>query len=175
MRSELGKECRKLFRKMMAMEFPEYQEDKGQIVPQGVYVWTRRSSGLWLHIFLLLDPTRDKFTVEGGWSKDGKKKSYSIWHLEELMSEPNNIRLAHLWHKSDFWWGLFPDLERPRSIRERLIDDPIEQCLPMVPPAVSDAAKKLKEHLIPVFGKIVEKHGNGPKSKEGSQQPQEQS
>jgi hypothetical protein len=38
-------------------------------------------------------------------------------------------------------------------------NDPVEQCLPVVAPAVSDAAQRLKEHLIPVFEKIVEKHG----------------
>jgi hypothetical protein len=73
MRSELGKECRKLFRKMMAAQFPEYHEDKGQIVPQGWYVWTYpNSTGLFFYIILVTHHSRDEFTTEGGWSFDGK-------------------------------------------------------------------------------------------------------
>ncbi len=51
MRSALGKECRKLFRKLMAVEFPEYREDKGQIVPPGCYSYLNDSIGSRLAAF----------------------------------------------------------------------------------------------------------------------------
>jgi len=38
-------------------------------------------------------------------------------------------------------------------------DDPIEECLPLIAPAVHDAANKLKEYLMPAFEKIVRQHG----------------
>jgi hypothetical protein len=176
MRSELGKECRKLFRKMMATEFPEYQEDKGQIVPPGWYVWSRQHpSRLWFYILVVIHPTRDQFTNEAAWGFSGTLPRTESAGRRQILEQPQLFRPNYLWSGKDYWWSLFPDPERPRTIRESLIDDPIEQCLPLVAPAVSDAAKKLKEHLIPVFEKIAEKHGDGPKTKGGSQQPQEQS
>lgn len=158
MRSELGKECRKLFRKMMAAEFPEYQEDKGQVVPQGWYILTYQSStGLFFHIALVIHHSRDEFTTEGAWSFDGKILP-RLSSVSEVLSSPAHIRVARLWADDGYWWPL---VLRPQEYERAILykDDPIEKCLPLVAPAVSDAAKKLKEYLIPVFEKVIEKHG----------------
>jgi hypothetical protein len=174
MRSELGKECRKLFRKMMATEFPKYQEDKGQIAPQGWYAWTyRHSDDLFFHILLVIHETRDQFTIEGEWGHDGKLLD-CLSDVHDILSAPSYVRVAELWSDEEYWWLL---VLRPEEYDRAFTygDDPIEECLPLVAPAVADAAKKLKEHLIPVFEKVAEKHGNGPQNKGGSQQPQEQS
>jgi hypothetical protein len=37
--------------------------------------------------------------------------------------------------------------------------DPVEQCVPLVAPAVWDAGEKMKDHLSPAFEKIAQKHG----------------
>jgi hypothetical protein len=158
MRSELGKECRKLFRKMMAVEFPEYHEDKGQIVPPGWYVWTRQhTSKLWLHILLVVHPTSDEFTTEAAWSHDGKTKGYTVQQPEKFMSEANRVRVSRLWCGRDDWWLVF--------VRK---NDPVEQCLPVVASTVWDAGEKLKEHLVPAFEQIVQKHGKQGAAPTGS-------
>jgi hypothetical protein len=80
---------------MMAAEFPEYHEDKGQVVPPGRYVWTRQHSlGVWFHILFVIHPTADEFTVEGAWSFDGKTKPYGVNRREEFLSEAGKIRLG---------------------------------------------------------------------------------
>lgn len=162
MRSQLGKEFRKLFSKLMAAEFPEYQPDKGQVVPQGWIVWTYPSpTGLFLHIALVTNHSRDEFTTEGAWSFDGKMLP-RLSSVSEALLSPAHIRVGELWAGDDYWWPLVlrPE-EHARATLYR--DDPIEQCLPLVAPAVADAAKKLKEHLIPLFKKVAERYGNNPR------------
>jgi hypothetical protein len=158
MRSELGKECRKLFRKMMAAEFPEYREDKGQIVPQGWYVLTYPySTSLFFYIMLVAHHSRDEFTTEGGWEFDGNVLP-RLSGVSEVLSSPAHIRVGELWAGKDYWWPL---VLRLKGYERALLykDDPIEHCLPLVAPAVRAAAQKLKEHLVPVFGKIIQMHG----------------
>jgi hypothetical protein len=104
MRVELGKECRKQFRKMMAMEFPEYHEDKGQVLPQGRYVWTRlHPSSIWFHLLLIIHPTFDKFTTEAGWSLDGKLPASSYDGAEGILERPMLFRGNYLWSGKDYW------------------------------------------------------------------------
>ena len=156
MRSGLGKECRKLFRKMMATQFPEYQEDKGQIVPQDWYVWTRQNpSGVWLQIRLVIHNSRDQFTIETGWGFQGQLPQVLYPSITDIFDKPCIFRMNRLWSGKDYWWPLVLHPEEfERAILYR--DDPIEQCLPLVAPAVWDAAEKLKDHLIPVFDKIIQ-------------------
>lgn len=165
MRSELGKECRKLFRKVMKTEFPEYQEDKGQIVPPGWYVWTCPfSTNLFFHIMFVIHHSRDEFTTEGGWSFDGKFLP-RLSSVSEVLSGPAHIRVGKLWYGKDYWWPL---VLRPEEFERALLykDDPIEKCLPLVAPAVWDAGEKLKDHLVPVFEKIVQKYRANTASKQ---------
>jgi hypothetical protein len=160
MRSELGKECRKLFRKMMAVEFPDYKEDKTQIVPQGRYVWTfKHPTNIWFHILLIVHPTRDDFTVEVGWDYDGKLTRFTNQEIDKISDYPRSFRVNFLWSGKDYWWPL---VLRPEEYERVLLykDDPVEECLPLVAPAVWEAGEKLKEHLIPVFEEIVRKHGS---------------
>jgi hypothetical protein len=68
------------------------------------------------------------------------------------------FRPNFLWSGKDYWWPL---VLRPEEF-ERVIlyrDDPIEQCLPLVAPAVADAAQKLRDYVVPVFEKVVQLHG----------------
>jgi hypothetical protein len=146
---------------MMAGEFSEYQEDKGQIVPQGWNVWTCPfSTSLFFHIMLVTHHSRDEFTTEGGWSFDGKLLP-RLSNVSDILLGPSHVRVGKLWAGKDYWWPL---VLRPEEFERALLykDDPIEQCLPLVAPAVADAAKKLKEHLVPVFEQVVQKHGNNP-------------
>jgi hypothetical protein len=159
MRSELGKELRKLFRKMMTTEFPEYREDKGQTIPQGTYVWTHRhTSGIWLHILFAIHPMFDKFTIESAWGFDGKLPPVSYDGSDGIFDRPVWFRINFSWSGKDYWWLL---VLRPEEHERFLLykDDPIDQCLPLVAPAVADAARKLKEHWVPATDKIVQLHG----------------
>lgn len=140
---------------MMVTEFSEYQEDKRQIVPPGKYVWTRQHpSGIWLHILLMIDPKRDTFTTEAAWDFDGKLPRYG--GADGIFQRPVWCRVNFLWSGKDYWWRL---VLRPEEFERAILykEDPIEQCLPLVAPAVWDAAEKLKEHLVPVFERIVQK------------------
>jgi len=163
MRSQLGKEGRKLFRKLMAVEFPLHQEDKSQIVPPGWCTWTQaHPAKLSLHITLVIHPTRDAFIAEVGWSKTGKLTSSSSRYTKKgMMEEPNFVRLPELWgfNGMEPWWNL---VLRPEEYERAILyeDDPVEQCIPLVAPAVWDLGEKLKEHAVPVFEEIVRKHGS---------------
>jgi hypothetical protein len=163
MRSQLGKECRKLFRKLMAVEFPEYQEDKGQIVPPGWYVWTyKNSANLFFHIAFVIHHSGDEFTTEGGWSFDGKLLP-CLSNVDNFLDKPSHVRVAELWSDHDYWWPL---VLRPEEFERAILykDDPVEQCLPLVAPAVWDAGEKLNDHLVPVFEKIIQKYGMRPET-----------
>jgi hypothetical protein len=160
MRSPLGKECRKLFRKMMAVQFPEYREDRAQAVPQGWYVWTHQHPAkLFFHINLVIHSTRDAFTTEVGWSFDGKLP-YSLTDVSEVFSAPALVRLGEIWSGQEYWWPL---VLRPEEFENAILywDDPIEECLPLAPPAVWEAGEKLRDHFVPIVKQVVQKHGNG--------------
>jgi hypothetical protein len=163
MRSPLGKECRKLFRKLMAVKFPQYREDKGQIVPQGWYVWTYcHPSKLCFHITFVIAPRRDAFIAEVGWSKTGKP-GYTLTTegKQGMLEKPGNLRLPRLWkyNGTEPWWNL---VLRPEEFERAILyeHDPIEQCLPLVAPAIWDMGEKIKEYAVPVFEEIVRRHGS---------------
>ncbi len=155
MRRELGKECRKLFAKMMAAQFPEYRQEKGQGVPPGSYPWVRQdASGIYFQIWLVLDPSRDAFTIEAIWSFDSNRPKRMYPDESQILDQPCLFRMNRLWAGQDYWW--LPVL-RPEEYEKAMFyeDDPIEQCLPLIAPAIWDAAEKMKDHLLPVFEKVV--------------------
>jgi hypothetical protein len=160
MRSDLGKECRKLFRKMMASEFPDYREDKGQIVPQGWYVWTsQHPANIWFHILLVIHHSRDQFTIEAAWDLGGRLPGPAYGRLVEVLERPLLFRPSWLWSGKDYWWPLVLRPEEYERSRFYYEEDSIERCLPLVAPAVWDAAEKLKDHVVPVFEEIVQRNG----------------
>jgi hypothetical protein len=160
MRSELEKECRVHFRRMIVAEHPEYQENKTQVRLGKRYVrsW-QHPSKLWFHIVLMPHPTKDKFTIEGGWDFNGRLRPLEIVEANDkfkIFERPILFRPNFFWSGKDYWWPvmLFPDrLENSMSCQ----DNPIEDCLPLVAPAIRDAAQKIKEYLIPIFEKVVKK------------------
>jgi hypothetical protein len=162
MRKELSKETRKSFRAMMTAEFPDYKADKEQIVPLGWYVWSRRHpSGLFFHVLLVIDPTNDNFTTEAAWDFDGKMPS--TLHVggdqqEILASGPLHFRTWWLSNNGqmDNWWEL---VLKPGDEQSFLNPDPIDKCLPLVAPAVREAGDKLRDHLLPLFGRLALKYG----------------
>ncbi len=165
MRSPLGKECRKLFRKLMTVEFPDYREDENQIVPPGWYIWrTDHRSGLLFWLILVIHHSRDEFTTEAGWSFDAIKPSWTGLGnqvMDTILSKPLTFRTDRLWCQSNcgHWWKF---VLRPEEYDRALLykDDPIAQCLPLVAPAVWDAGEKIKEHVIRVFEAVVRRHGS---------------
>jgi hypothetical protein len=160
MRSALGKELRKLFRKMMAVEFRDYREDKGQIVPQGWYVWTLQHPGnISFHILLVIHHSRDQFTIETAWALGGKLPAPAYGELGGILEQPFLFRPNWLWSGKDYWSPLVLRPEEYERSRFYYEEDPIEQCLPLVAPAVVDASQKLKQYVLPIFEKIAQKHG----------------
>jgi hypothetical protein len=163
MRSELEKECRMLFRRMMTAEFPEYLEDKVQVVPGNRYIRTlHHPSGIWFHIIMMPHPTKDKFTIEGAWDFNGKLMPLEIVEENDkfkIFERPIMFRPNFFWSGKDYWWPLvlFPEV-LATSISYK--DDPLEDCFPLVAPAIQDAAQKIKEYVLPLFEKVVKKHGS---------------
>jgi hypothetical protein len=153
----------------MKAEFPEYREDKSQIVPQGWYVWTRKHpSNIFFHIILVIDPSRDEFTTEAAWDFDGRKPlslSAMRGNTKQIPAAPVHFRTDILWSPDNFghWWKLIVRAELYED--DIFYEDPIEDCLPLIEPAVGDAITKLKEFLVPVFGRVVAAHRKKSPSK----------
>ena len=149
---------------MMRREFPEYIEDKSQIVPQGRYVWScKHTSGVWFHILFVIHPTLDQFTTEVAWGFNGRLPGHKMVRdsMHQIFQDPLGFRSASFWSRTDHWWLL---VLRPEEHERVLLykDDPVEQCLPLVAPAVADAARKLKEHWVPATERIMQLHGKPP-------------
>jgi hypothetical protein len=164
MREELEKECRKLFRQMISADFPEYHEDKEQTDPKHhKYVRTQKHpSGIWLHIVLHLDPLHDKFTVEGGWDYRGRLPELDIlWpdEKEKIFEHPILFRLNPFWTGRDYWWPVYPGSRELEHIIPSP-EVPIEECLPLIAPAVHDAGQRIKSHLLPIFEEVIARCGN---------------
>ena len=137
----------------MAVEFPEYHEDKEQTVPRGWYVWTHQHSfKIWCHILLVIHPTRDEFTTEAAWDFDGKMPSnLSVFgkdDIESIFLKSVNFRTSELWwfEPDDYWWPL---VLRPKEYMRRMgyTPDPIEDCLLLIAPAVAEAGQKVKQYV----------------------------
>lgn len=142
----------------MATQFPEFREDKDQIVPPGRYVWTwQHPSGIWFHLLLVVHWSSDKFTLEGAWDFQKRLPGPARVGMGGVIDDPQLFRPNFLWSGKDYWWPLVlhpEEFEKPYLYN----DDPIEECLPLVAPAVWDAADKIKEHILPAFERIVQKH-----------------
>jgi hypothetical protein len=107
---------------------------------------------------LIIHPTADKFTIDAAWDFDGKLPAILYGGAEGILERPLVFRMNFIWSGKDYWWPL---VLRPEEF-ERVIlykDDPFEQCLPLVAPAVADAGQKIKEYTLPVFEKVAQLHG----------------
>jgi hypothetical protein len=165
MRRALEKECRKQFRQMMAVEFPQFREDKAQIVPPERDVWTmNHPSGLFFHILLEIHPARDQFTTSAAWSLNGRIPSArpGCGGREAIYSEPLLFTTCRLWLPADagedHWWKL---VLRPEEYARDPVyqPDPVDDCRPLVGPAITEAGEKLKDYLIPAFEEIATREG----------------
>ena len=92
------------------------------------------------HIELVLHHSRDQFTTEAAWGFDGKLPGPARGS-EDYAAEPSDFRTSYLWCRDergirqDIWWPLVLRLEEYRTgwLYE---DDPIEECIPLVAPAM---------------------------------------
>jgi hypothetical protein len=110
------------------------------------------------------------FTTEVAWDLDGKLPRMRLVRdeMHEIFQQPVLFRSSSFWNRKDYWWLL---VLRPEE-HERVIlykDDPIEQCLPLVAPAVADAAQKIKDYVLPAFHKILQMHGKQSAEEAGKQ------
>src|SRR6266436_3470410 len=109
---------------IMATQFSAYHPHKGQVLPQGRYVWTRQdASGLWFHILLLIDPTRDEFTTEAAWGRTGKLPGFTVLLQEELgmiYERPLLLRTSVLWAGGEPWEPWWALVLRPGEYAKRL-------------------------------------------------------
>lgn len=129
--------------------------------------------GFFFHIQLVLHNSRDQFTTEAAWSFDGELPA-PTHGSEDYSAEPSDFRTSFLWCRNsqgiplDIWWPLV--LRKDEYETAMLYkDDPIEECLPLVAPAIREAAEKLKKYIIPFFEEVARKHGHAAQAEDGRQ------
>ena len=168
MRKQIAKVLREAFESKVRERLPGFRPEKVRIGSRTETVFGRRcDANLFFFILLVLDPKRDWFTVESGWSNNGK---FPADELPDIPTEKTCgraamlFRVPFLWAKKDEWWELAPewsdedwdewlfnDKERP--------DEPTEVVLAKVPPVVDEVIDKIQKHLIPFFRRVSARHG----------------
>ena len=109
-------------------------------------------------LFLVISPNSDEFTTEAAWDLDGNMPR-SLYALEfgedKVFHDPIHFRTDILWTDSQFghWWTL---VANPNKCEETILyQDPVEDCLPLIDPAIKEAAAKLHEYVLPLFETIT--------------------
>jgi hypothetical protein len=170
MRAALATAVRKAFERKLKDELPQFRRVEGLAVPDvcRVYEW-KVTEPFRLYLMLQLHRQEDSFTLEIGWSLNGRWPEHSSFPdtLPDVSSFSEvTFRIGLLWSRSpDFWWDLAP---RPSSVplEEALKDyeafvegfkkrPDVSEGLAKVEPLVEDAFARLRQHALPYFKKIA--------------------
>lgn len=163
MRKEVGKAVYSCFAEQLAHAFPNFKRVKLKNVPKGYFVFRHQpKEGLLFFIVLDMAPKYDEFTVEIGWSKNGKFPSYLAGSPLENRKDGLKICLCQFWSVQDIWWEVghrWTDEEWDQYLFEdkELEDEPLPRTLAKVPSKVDDAIQKLKKYAIPYFEQVASK------------------
>lgn len=169
MRAAIAKAVRKAFERRLKDELPQFRRVHGLALPDECRVYEWKVTELFrLYLMLQLHRQEDSFTIEIGWSLNGR------WPEDaELPDVPPDVgenratrfRIGLLWSKNpDFWWDLAP---RPSAVplEEALKDydaflegfrrPDLSEGLAKVEPVLKDAFARLREHALPYFERIA--------------------
>lgn len=162
MTSKTAKALKKEFAKQLFERFPSWKEVKRTLPPGTRCYGASIDKAILLYVTLYVDPYRESFTVEIGWTLSGRFP-YTGANDPEKGERPETtetqVRLGRLWTTEDVWWDLAP--------RPMMGDDWEKEIFapaPVVPEedirrGVRDAVEKLIEFGVPYFNHILELKG----------------
>jgi len=168
MRGKLGKAVRTQFDKRMKGMFAQFSvtTDDRALPGSRLYRWQMTDQ---ICAFILLQMGRaDEFTIELGWSRDGRFPFESMLgfpvdfpdrgiYKDKPSANGFRFRLVTLWdpHGNDFWElvakpSLDESLRRLDLVSRGIeVDPPVDVVLGEVPRAVEDAIQKIEKYAIP--------------------------
>jgi hypothetical protein len=170
MRSNVATAVRKTFERRLRDELPQFRRVNGLAVPDvcRVYEW-RATELLRLYLMLQLHRREDSFTIEIGWSLDGRWPEHPSF--PRSLPRPGDFRevtfrIGLLWSEDpDFWWDLAPSpsavpldeaLKDYGAFLEGVKNRPnVSEVIARVAPAVEDVFVRLREHGLPYFREIA--------------------
>jgi hypothetical protein len=175
-RSKIAKALRDHFRRELSRRHPAFREFSSADVPPGWRVFAADAApDLAFYIVLALHSTRDSFTVEGAWTRNGRFPSLcpllfprsfpdSGFRQDEPRDGDFRFRLSFLWQPRDYWWDLIPRKTLEDVAREddeflktgTLPPEPtLDAALANLGPMLADALRLVTTHLLPYFDEIA--------------------
>jgi hypothetical protein len=170
MRAPLAKAVRIAFEQKLKEELPQFNPVVDLEVPDEcrVYEW-RVTQGLRLYLMLQVHRQEDSFSIEIGWSLDGRwpeDATLPVAPPEVSECREARFRIGLLWSRNpDYWWDLAPRLaatplekalEDYDAFLERFKKRPdISEALARIGPAMEDAFTRLRQYALPYFRKIA--------------------
>lgn len=168
LRGELGKRVRNEFSRMLKEKLPLFIEEKNAEIYPGsrLYSW-KASSSLYCYIYLVFAQLEDRFVVEIAWSRNLRFPAGAL--PSDPYGPPHNgdkrFRLSELWGETkDLWWWVGQKTNWEAVIREGITssDPPVEECIPRIVPAVSDAIQHIVNDAMPYFKRIIGAYSDSP-------------
>lgn len=167
----MAKSVRQHFELNLRRELPQFQRLRGLPLPAECRAYEWRVAGqLHYHLLLQLHRSEDAFTVEVGWTTNGRWPEHvplPDGPHETAVSGDMRFRIGFLWSsRSDHWWRLAPC----RVVRLGAEDDgddlgarlarlryppPLADALAQVPRQVDDAIARIRQYALPYFGRVA--------------------
>jgi len=162
MRKELVRAVRKQFALRLRATIPDFREiDCGPLSSHfSLYEW---KAGEALTFFVALQHHRneDSFTIEIGWSRNGRWPTNSLpASAPDDYSEDGEMhfRLGKLWAgNKDVWWEFTARVSALQATFDDFMKEPepIGSLLPKVEPLVEDAIQHLVSDGLKYFGRVA--------------------
>ncbi|MGD9723623.1 MAG: hypothetical protein AB7O59_19980 [Pirellulales bacterium] len=173
MRSDYGKLLRKQFEEVLLRTLPQFERSSETENLQGCRLYeSRLTPALVGYIFLIVSIHSEWFTIELGWSHDGRFPSWLI-PVRGPERGAYRLRIAELWHATkDHWWKVTAQ----RTVRDMTLEEIGRFDMDFLNPppkmtdadrevlrtAVDDAIQKIQQYAIPYFEQVAQEYGSGP-------------
>src|SRR6266568_8004094 len=124
MRGPLKKVVWEEARRCLAMTLPEFRELTGDEIPTVCRLYGWKVGGrLMLYVLFQVNRHEDSFTLEIGWSREGRWPALLFMvnppARQELATVPEGrFRLGNLWTGDDFWW----QVDETRGVASQMDD-----------------------------------------------------
>lgn len=149
---------------------PQFQVYESIKAHQGsrLYGWSAPPNVTFFIALIIDTKARERFTIEIGWSIDGKYRcGPTTSNPEDSSTEPAiSFRLSRLWERGgkEKWWELtkqMPDntsetLSPEEFIAQLMNDDFIQDGLKNIGPIIEEVFALISEYAIPYFDRILE-------------------
>lgn len=178
MRQEYGKALRNRFDHEMKANLSTFQpfKTRSMYIFPGETLYYRVLKGS-IHCFIILVPSQkdtDEFTIEIGWSNQGRFPECMRPSLElptpartEFQQSEYICRLSYLWTREDLWWQIGAtaklDLLKPEDQIQALMArvQPVspEEAKAAVRGPVEDAISRITAYAIPYLNELASSQG----------------